>query len=1261
MLQVKDIKKEYKTGDLVQKALDGVSLNLRDNEFVAILGPSGSGKTTLLNIIGGLDRYDSGDLIINGISTKKYKDRDWDSYRNHTIGFVFQSYNLIMHQSVLSNVELALTISGISGSERRERAIKALEKVGLGEQLHKKPNQMSGGQMQRVAIARALVNDPDIVLADEPTGALDSETSVQVMDLLKEVAKDRLVVMVTHNPELAQEYATRIITIKDGKKIGDTDPFEIDEKKQAPPIHKNLGKASMSFLTALSLSFNNLKTKKARTFMVSFAGSIGIIGIALILALSSGVNAYIEAQEATTLSEYPLQIEQTGYDLTSFMSGSSGGMFSASAESERKTDRIGVQQIADTMFDGVSNNDLGSLKAYLESGETDIYDYVKSIEYTYDITPQIYMLEGNETYQLNPNRMFSSLSTGGMGITTMMSGMMGSSIFTELPSEPSLYEDNYDVVAGHWPEDSHELVLVLSSNGDVSDILLYQLGIKDREELEQKVKDFMETTGSTSITVEDESDDSNTGEDEVITPTEVSTDGGSNDNQNSESADENAEDTQTGESTDENAEDTQTSDSTEDSDTEETFSYDDFLGRTFKLVNNSDYYTYDAEYAVWTDKSDNKSFVEELVKNGEDLTIVGVVQPVEDATVMNLSQGIAYPSELIIDIIEKSAESEVVKAQLKDPDTNVFSGKEFGDEDDSDFDMSKLFSVDEDALADAFNVDTDGLDMDSLDFGSMDMSSMDMSSLDFSSMDLGSMMDMNSLASALPSSDSAIADALAGIKIEPTENATEELGNLLTSLVSGYQSYAESNNYPTLTDLGASVSSYLQGSGRTILEQQITATLNELGAVVTDEDVTNLVNDIFDGYVNYLYANYEIEELTPNVLTESFNTYVNSADVQSMITGLTGAAGEKVRNIFNERLDTITQALADGYNQEVANNTDGIVDPSDVTAGFTKYVSSPEAQNLVMDSASKIIKTDELMNSVSNTVSGMMGSVASSLGSQLSGAIEKIMTQVMTQLTSTLTSAMTEMMTGLTGNIGDMFNMNTDAFANMISTNFDAGEIQELMTSLMSGNTASYESNLSSMGYADVNEPTSINIYSRDFDAKNEVVNIIDGYNTKMRDAGEEDKVITYTDIVSTMMSSVTDIINAISYVLIAFVGISLVVSSIMIGVITYISVLERRKEIGILRAIGASKHNIAQVFNAETFITGLLAGAIGVTVSEILIVPINMIIKAVTEQDGIRAILPIQYALVLVVLSIVLTVIAGLMPSRKASKSDPVTALRTD
>ena len=540
MLQIQHIRKEYRTGKLVQKALDDVSLNLRDSEFVAVLGPSGSGKTTLLNIIGGLDRYDSGDLIINGISTKKYKDRDWDSYRNHTIGFVFQSYNLIPHQTVLSNVELALTISGISRTERRKRAKEALEKVGLGEQIHKKPSQMSGGQMQRVAIARALVNNPDILLADEPTGALDSETSVQVMELLKEVSKDRLVVMVTHNPELAYEYATRIVEVKDGKILSDSDPLEIDENIIEKPVHKNMGKSSMSFLTALSLSFQNLKTKKARTLLTSFAGSIGIIGIALILSISNGVSGYISAMEEDTLSEYPLQIQSTGFDLTAMMVG-----MSASGDNKKEND-IGVTPVVSDMFSKMSTNDLASLKTYIEGNPENIEDYVHAIEYKYIVTPQIYREDNTGYRQINPDKSYEMMGMSSSYENSMTSGM-STNVFYELPSNSSLYEEQYEVKAGHWPQNYNECVLVLSSSGNISDRLEYTLGLRDNAEYENMISAFMS-------------------EKEIDIP------------ENNDS-----------------------------------FSYDDFIGMTFKVVNSADYYQYDTEYDIWKDKTGNEEYLNESI------------------------------------------------------------------------------------------------------------------------------------------------------------------------------------------------------------------------------------------------------------------------------------------------------------------------------------------------------------------------------------------------------------------------------------------------------------------------------------------------------------------------------------------------------------------------------------------------------------------------------------------------------------------------
>ena len=579
MLQIQHICKEYRTGNLVQKALDDVSLNLRDNEFVAILGPSGSGKTTLLNIIGGLDRYDSGDLIINGISTKKYKDRDWDSYRNHTIGFVFQSYNLIPHQTVLANVELALTISGIGKAQRKKKAIEALKKVGLGEQLHKKPNQMSGGQMQRVAIARALVNDPDILLADEPTGALDSDTSVQVMDLLQEVAKDRLVVMVTHNPELAKEYATRIVNLRDGKIRSDTDPYEVDEAILTPPEHKNMGKSSMSFMTALALSFNNLKTKKARTLLTAFAGSIGIIGIALILSLSTGVNKYIQNIEEETLSEYPLQIQSTGFDITSMMVGTGGGGAEENAKKNKDDGKIKVIQMVTNMFATMNSNDLKSLKNYLDNEEASgIRKYTNAIEYSYNVSPQIFKENGDKIRQVNPDKSFSALGLGSStSSNSMMSSMMSTNVFYEMPKNSSLYEKQYEVKAGRWPKKYNECVVVLTSDGSISDFMLYTLGLRDSMELDEMIQQFIK-------------------EENVKTPENLGT-----------------------------------------------YTYDDIIGKKFKLINSSDCYEYDKQYKVWKDKTDNSSYMKKLVANGEDLKVVGIVQPDADAKATALQAGIAYP------------------------------------------------------------------------------------------------------------------------------------------------------------------------------------------------------------------------------------------------------------------------------------------------------------------------------------------------------------------------------------------------------------------------------------------------------------------------------------------------------------------------------------------------------------------------------------------------------------------------------------------
>ena len=1172
MLQIKNISKTYKTGNLVQRALDDVSLNLRDNEFVAILGPSGSGKTTLLNIIGGLDRYDSGDLIINGISTKKYKDRDWDSYRNHTVGFGFQSYNLIPHQTVLANVELALTISGISGKERRERAIKALEEVGLGEQIHKKPNQMSGGQMQRVSLARALVNNPDILLADEPTGALDSETSIQVMDLLKEVAKDRLVVMVTHNPELAYQYATRIVKVKDGKLLEDSDPYEIPEGEAPEPVHKNMGKSSMSFLTALSLSFNNLKTKKARTILVSFAGSIGIIGIAMILSLSHGVNKYIEDMEEKTMSEYPLQITKT---TTNMMSMSEDMMSSKKATST--DNKVREMQILTQMVSGTEYNDLKCLKTYLESGQSDIKNQTKAIEYDYGITPQIYLQEDNgDVRKVCPDQTLSSLT----GSSSMMLAMMGSSgmeQFHALPENEALYKDQYDVKAGHWPENDHECVVILTQNGQLYDMTLYSLGLKSGEELD-KILEAVKEDQSVEINEEPGA-----------------------------------------------------------------YDYNDFLGITLKLVNASDYYVYDDEFSVWKDKSDNQQYVKDLVKNGEDLKVVGVVQPKEGQDFTMLTAGVGYPASLLDHVIDKAAQSDIVKDQLKDKKTNVFNGKSFDDPDDEGgLNMEDLFKIDEEAFKDAFKIDTSRMNMDTSAFSDMDFSGVDMSDL----------IDADALSGAMPSfSTKDIQDILNGVSVNLTQDTLTELFN---ALLKGYQDSVGDDPATDITGLTDGLKQYLTSDEAVqYLSQKLKEILQpQLEGVITEDMLKSFVGRVMEDY-----QDFALKQENPDDFNANFRAYLETDAVSRILSEELAGIKDKLSGvtITDDQIKEILTDLANGYGEYAKANN--LAQPDKIQAAFLKYISSDAGQKLLLQYVEKIVDTKTLQANLQNKMASVMGGFTNELTSQISSAMGKVMEQVGTNLQKSMGNAMTSLM----GNMQDIFSIDPDAFAKAIQVNMSEDDLQELMTSLMTTGTVSYESNLNKMGYADENDPQTISIYPIDFDSKQVVDQIIEDYNDDMKNSGQDDKVISYTDMVGMMMSSVTSIVNMISYVLIAFVAISLVVSSIMIGVITYISVLERRKEIGILRAIGASKGNVGAVFNAETFIIGLLAGVIGIVLTLIAIFPTNYIIHTVSGNTDVNAALPIGAAFILIALSVVLTLLGGLIPANKASKSDPVTALRTE
>ena len=852
MLRLENIRKEYVTGDSKVEALKGISLNFRKNEFVSVLGQSGCGKTTLLNIIGGLDRYTSGDLIINGKSTKEFKDRDWDSYRNHSVGFVFQSYNLIPHQSILSNVELALTLSGVSKSERRKKAIKALEDVGLGDQVHKKPNQLSGGQMQRVAIARALVNDPEIILADEPTGALDTQTSVQIMEILKKISKDRLIIMVTHNPNLAEEYSSRIIKILDGKIIDDSNPYSKEEEEKEDRTSKANSKVSMSFFTALSLSLNNLMTKKGRTILTSFAGSIGIIGIALILSLSSGMQSYINRVEEDTLSSYPITVQEETIDMASMMTSLMGDTEETNHEDGKVYSKNIVNDMLSTISTKIQSNNLEEFKKYLDDENSEIKNYINAVQYSYNLDLNIYKSDEDEVVQVNPSQIFSKLGMGDM--ENMM--LAETDVWQELLDNQELLESQYDVLAGKWPENYNEVVLIVDENNEIYDYTLYALGILNQDELEDKYKKI------------------------------------------------------------------QDGEEVKDEETKE-YTYDELLNTKFKLLLNTDYFKKDGN--IWIDNSEDEKYIKEKLKDADEISIAGIIRPKEGTVATAMSATVGYTKELKEHVINEVNDAEIVKEQKENPDINVFTGAKFPEDTDKAFDFSSL----------------------------------------------------------------------------------------------------------------------------------------------TDE------------------------------------------------------------------------------------------------------------QKMYMASLSQ-------------------------------------------------------------------------------------EEMAELMQQYAENASATYEGNLEKMGVVDLNKPSSISIYPKDFESKDKIATAIENYNQKQRNDGKEENVITYTDLVGTMMNSVSNIIDAISYILIAFVGISLVVSSIMIGIITYISVLERTKEIGILRSIGASKKDISRVFNAETFIVGLGAGILGIGVTLLLNIPINMIIKAVTDINGLAS-LPIVGGVILVLISMVLTVIAGLIPAKMASKKDPVEALRTE
>ena len=1100
MLQLNNICKSYTTGDFTQVALNDVSISFRDNEFVAILGPSGSGKTTLLNVMGGLDHYDSGDMIVDGISTHRYKDRDWDTFRNNRIGFVFQSYNLIPHQTVLSNVELALTISGISGAERRSRATKALEQVGLGDQLHKHPSEMSGGQMQRVAIARALVNNPDILLADEPTGALDSDTSIQVMELLKEVAKDRLVVMVTHNPELAEQYATRIVRLRDGVIQSDTAPFAPDDSAQVPPVHKNLGHSSMSPLTALALSFNNLLTKKTRTLLTAFAGSIGIIGIALILSLSAGVSNYIQEMERSTLSEYPLQISTTGVDLAALLDPGSytsavanNTNVGATSASSTPEGMVTVRELLSQLTeDNSSVNDLASLKKYLDSDECTISEDAASIEYSYGIAPLIYRQNKDGTVrQIFPDSSLSALNntTSAAGI---VSSMTNQSVFTEMAEEPSLYEDQYDVKAGRWPESYNEAVLVLNSDGSISDYALYILGIEDDSVMMRFLQEYAKNKNTQA-------------------PTGYGT-----------------------------------------------YPYDTFVGLKYKIVTSSDYYVYDEERQIWRNRSDDEAYVEQLVENSPDLTIVGVVQPRADASSTILPIGVAYTHALTYYAIDHAAESEVVKQQLADPEVNVLTGERFdADQREPDLDISSLFSVDTDMLKDAFQFDASKLQFDlsgafDLQDGSFDFSSildpsafqLDLSDLDLSDIDMSDV--------ELPDMDALdLSQLFADMDLSVSEDA---LQSLMKKIMNGYKRYIIGNGILNLDKIG-------------------------------------------------------------------FSSYMESDQFKQLLSESMG-----------DLLDTT--GLQEQFTASLQQNLQGIM---------TSYLQSYSEQ--LSQKLGEALQTK----------------LTAAIQTQMSTVMQQLMTQLTTQFSQQIQSAIQNNIAQLSSQVEDALKIDPTVFQSAVQVNMSTDDLVDLVKMNLQSSTTSYSSVLGALGYSDYAKPGSIWIYPKSFEAKNRIVDSLNAYNAAMRAQGEEDKVIVFSDTVGTLMSAVTKIVDMVSNVLVAFVAISLAVSSIMIGVITYISVLERRKEIGILRAIGASKHNVSEVFNAETFIIGMCSGVIGVGLCLLLLIPGNMLIHSIAGTTSVTAVLPPKAALVLIVLATLLTILGGLIPARSAAKCNPVTALRSE
>ena len=1053
MLEIKKITKIYQTEGFKQTALNKVSVNFRKSEFAAILGPSGSGKTTFLNIIGGLDKYTSGDLIINNVSTKNYSDRQWDSYRNHRVGFVFQSYNLINHQTILKNVELALTLSGISKDQRKERAINALKDVGLEKHMNKKPNQLSGGQMQRVAIARALVNNPEIILADELTGALDSETSVQIMKILKDISKEKLVIMVTHNPDLAKEYASRIINIKDGEITSDSNPFDGKDNLKEDETNKT-SKTKMSFLTALSLSFNNLMTKKGRTILVSVAGSIGIIGIALILAVSTGFQNYVDSIQEETLTSYPLTIMQESSDITSVLLSMRTG-----EKKDIKEGSVEEAQYITSMLSNISANDLKNFKKYLNDNYKEVKSDLSNVSYNYSINPNIYTIDAvNKLAKLNPSNLFDSM----MGQNTLMQSYSSmASIFSKMFDNVSEIESDYEMLKGRWPEKYDEMIIVLSEKSSISDLLVYSLGLRDTEELTTMVTKIMSGEG---VKVENEP---------------------------------------------------------------KTFTYDDLMNLDLRLIMPSDTYKYNSKYDVYEDMSTDEKYMEDLYKKATKLKIVGIVSPKEGTTTMALNPGVNYTSSLIDYIIEYSKEAEVVKKQLAKPEIDVLSGKRFDAKTNNfNFEFKDLVKVDNKKLQSAFNISISQSDLE-----------------------------------------------------KQTKKYMEEISNTIT------------------TDTTPANEAFSKG-----LETLANNLMNSITTEFRLNDIQNIINSLLN--------------------TEETNNYLKELETKFVIPS------ETFKTTYKGLLEGLLTSYITAYNTYMKTiNPEFVIDESNPSAIITE-----ELKTTVIDSYLKsapIIKTSDTM--------------------------AKVMTE--TAMKKTILSKIGELTSNISKSFASSFNIDQDKIASAFTLNFSKDELARVVNSMMNKKESTQRTNLILLGYQDKEEPTYILFYFNSFEGKEHFLSFIDTYNKSV----DEDKEINYSDTTGILMSSVKTIVNAVSYVLIAFVSISLVVSSIMIGVITYISVYERTKEIGILRAIGASKGNISSIFNAETFIIGFLSGLFGIGISYSLIPIINTILHKYTGNIPLSATLNLDHGGILIVLSIILTLIGGLIPASSASKKDPVEALRSE